>query len=236
MELLKRLAATLPLFWQDELKRIRFRRQIRKNSFLTSEPEYRILDSLIGRGDWAIDIGANVGHYTKRLSELVGPEGRVIAFEPVKETFGLLTANAELLPYPNVTLVNVAVSDRCELLGMEIPSFETGLRNYYQARLVAGETVQPNLKVLTIRIDSLGIPQKVALVKIDVEGHELGVLRGMEEILARDHPILIVETNSVEVTALLTHYGYEAEHLEGSPNWLYRQSSRENYASVSLTG
>lgn len=46
-------------------------------------------------GDWALDIGANVGHYTKRMSDLAGPEGRVIAFEPVPDTFAVLCANAQ---------------------------------------------------------------------------------------------------------------------------------------------
>ena len=72
MTLLKRVAAHLPARWQTELKRVHFGRQITQGNFFTSEPEYKLLPELISPGDWVIDIGANVGHYTKRLSELVG--------------------------------------------------------------------------------------------------------------------------------------------------------------------
>lgn len=90
--LLKRVAAGLPPLWQQELKRIHFRREIRRHTFASTEPEFRLLDSMISAGDWVMDIGANVGHYTKRLSDLVGPRGRVIAVEPVPDTFALLAA------------------------------------------------------------------------------------------------------------------------------------------------
>jgi 23S rRNA U2552 (ribose-2'-O)-methylase RlmE/FtsJ len=95
MNVLKRLAAALPASWQNDLKRAYFRRQIKKDLFTTSEPEYKNLHAFIAPGDWVIDVGANIGHYTKRLSELVGAGGRVIAVEPVPETFALLSSNVQ---------------------------------------------------------------------------------------------------------------------------------------------
>lgn len=98
MTMLKRIAARLPNRWLSELKRIHFGRQIAKGTFESSEPEYRLLPDLIAPGDWVIDIGANVGHYTKAFSERVGARGRVIAFEPVPTTFALLAANVQCFP------------------------------------------------------------------------------------------------------------------------------------------
>ena len=108
MNVLKQLACKLPATLQNDLKRIHYRRQIKKGVFVTSEPEYQRLHTLIAPGDWVIDVGAKVGHYTKRFSELVGPGGRVIAFEPVPETFALLSSNVLLFRFMNVTLMNVA--------------------------------------------------------------------------------------------------------------------------------
>src|SRR5690606_41619503 len=71
---------------QTELKRIHFSRQIKKGNFVTDEPEYKVLPNFIRKGDWVIDIGANVGHYTIQFSELVGKEGRVIAFRSEEHT------------------------------------------------------------------------------------------------------------------------------------------------------
>jgi FkbM family methyltransferase len=220
LKLLKRIAATLPPVWQNELKRIYFRRQIRRDSFITPEPEYAILSTLITSGDWVIDVGANVGHYTKRFSELVGPTGRVIAFEPVPETFALLAANLQVLPKTNVTLINAAVSDKTNLVGMSVPAFDTGLRNFYQAHL--SDAADSDLQVLTLCLNSLDLAHRITLVKIDAEGHETGVLRGMHQILIRDKPTLIVETDSREVEDSLQRIGYTPERLDGSPNVLFR--------------
>lgn len=223
--LLKRIAATMPPWWQNELKRLYFRHQIRRDTFLTSEPEYALLPSLISTGDWVIDVGANVGHYTKRLSELVGAAGRVVAFEPVPETFALLAANLQALSLVNVTLINAALSDKTSLTDMSIPSFDSGLRNFYQARL--SSSLESGLKVLTMSLDSLGIDNRIALVKIDAEGHEDWILKGMHQILHRDKPTLILETVSREMKENLEAMGYGLQRLEGSPNVLFRHKGHE---------
>ncbi len=219
MNPLKRLASRLPSSWQQELKRLQYRRQIHRDTFATTEPEFLIVDKLISAGDWVVDIGANVGHYTKKFSDLVGPQGRVIAVEPVPDTFALLAANVSLLKYRNVTLLNIAASDQTAVVGIQIPDFETGLKNYYQAAL----TTKPSeLQVMTVALDSLALNHRIRLVKIDAEGHDPVVLQGAERLLARDHPMLIVETSSPVVIEKLASLGYGSEKLPGSPNMLFR--------------
>ena len=71
-------------------------------------------------------------------------------------------------------------------------------------------------------LDSLCINQRIALVKIDVEGHESFVLAGMQRLIERDHPVLIVETGSKEVIANLKSLGYISEKLQNSPNVLFK--------------
>lgn len=220
MSLLKQIAARLPNRWQTELKRIHFARQISKGTFTTDEPEYKILPQLINTGDWIIDIGANIGHYTKRFSELVGAHGRVIAFEPVPTTFSLLSANVQLFAHPNVTLINAAVSNKLDVVGMSIPKFPTGLTNYYEAHL--SSAVDSKLSVLTIFLDQLCISQRISLIKIDAEGHESFVLSGMLSLLEKHHPILIIETGSKEIIAKLSTFGYMSERLQASPNILFK--------------
>lgn len=218
--MLKQIAARLPDRWQTGLKRIHFRRQISKGTFQTDEPEYRILHNFISPGDWVIDIGANVGHYTKRFSELVGAQGRVIAFEPVPTTFSLLSANVELFAHSNVSLINAAVSDKLDVAGISMPKLPTGLTNYYEARLSSSS--DNVLTVLTLSLDSFDIHQSIALVKIDVEGHESFVLEGMKKLIEKHHPVLIVETDSKEIIARLTSMAYISEKLPGSPNVLFK--------------
>ncbi len=227
-EILKRLASRLPIRCQQELKRLHFGRQVRQGTFLSLENEFGMLGRWASRGAWVLDIGANVGHYVSRLSEIVGVTGRVLAFEPVPQTFEILAANVALFPLKNVTLLNVAVSETTTVLRMTIPKFDTGLNNYYMAT-VTNEPAE--LSVLCLPIDSLRIPKCVKLAKIDVEGHELSVLKGMEQLLMRDHPTLIVEGDSDEVAAYLEAFGYSFEKNEGSPNRIFWHCCDRQYRS-----
>ena len=197
-----------------------YARQIRKGTFRTTEPEYGRLAEWVKEGDWALDIGANIGHYTKRLSELVGATGRVLAFEPVGTTFHLLSSNARHFAHANVTLLQAAVSDGTGVRGMKIPSFGTGLKNYYEAELT--EEGGGDVSVMTLSVDRLGLAGHVALAKIDAEGHERAVLEGMKGLLAAQRPVLIVETGDPKVVEWLKGLGYGATRLEGSPNVLFR--------------
>jgi FkbM family methyltransferase len=228
MWLLKRIVSLLPRFCQTELKRVHFRRQILRNTFESDEPEYELLPDLVSPGGWVIDVGANIGHYTKRLSDLVGPAGRVIAFEPVPETFSLLAANSLLFSVSNVTLINAALSNFSGVVGMSMPTFDTGLANFYQARLTDRfDSAHPypssdDLAVMCVSLDALGIERRISLIKIDVEGHEDLVLQGMSAIVSRDHPTLIVEAASKSIQQYLEGLGYMSERLAGSPNVLFR--------------
>jgi len=216
----KAAAGKLPHRWQQELKRLRFQRQIRRNTFVTDEPEWKAVEQWLSPGDWAIDVGANVGHYTKRLSDLIGPHGRVIAFEPVPATFELLAANVARFQHANVTLLNLAASDGTRLLGIDLPLFASGLVNYYQAALTPSASAA--MQVMTCAIDSLGLSRPVKLLKIDAEGHDAVVLKGAEALLHRDRPTLIIESVSPTVHEHLVSLGYRSERLSGSPNVVYR--------------
>jgi FkbM family methyltransferase len=219
--LVKRVAARLPRRWQQALKRLLHSFRIRTRRFETEEPEYHLLPSLVSQGDWVIDVGANVGVYTLRLSELVGPEGRVLAFEPVPSTFELLAANAAAAGAENVTLMNVAASDETRLATMEVPRLDGGLENPYMAHLIADG---PGPRVLCLAIDCLGLPGRVRLVKIDAEGHDLYVLQGMTQTLRRDSPTLIVEDSSPEIDQFLEVLGYTGLRLPHSSNRIFFDS------------
>lgn len=215
----KKLAAKLPLGWQQELKRWYFSWQLKTGNFQTDEKEFPLLESMVRPGDWVLDVGANIGHYSARLSELVGPTGRVIAFEPVPATFELLASNVARLHYSNVTVINAAASDASRSVGMSIPTLDSGLNNYYMARL-GGPAA--DLVVLALSVDSMQLPNTVRLAKIDAEGHEMSVLHGMARLIERDHPTLIIEESSSAIGVFLSRLGYAKERLPGSSNAIYR--------------
>lgn len=213
---IKALISHLPRAVQFELKRAYYLFQIRRGTFIPNEPEIAAIPSLVRPGDWTIDVGANVGYYTCQLARCVGPTGRVLAFEPIALTFELLAANVRALGTRNITLFNVAASSSAAVVGMDIPMFsETGLDNLYQARL----TGRGEHTVLCLPIDGIPIPQPIRLVKIDAEGHDLEVLKGMESLIRRDRPVLIVEAADVgDIANWLRARGYTISKAPGSSN------------------
>ena len=214
--MLLKIAARLPDSLQLELKRLRYARQIGRGDFRSPEPEYDLLPHWLAPGSVAIDVGANVGHYTLKLAGLVGPGGRVLAFEPVPTTFALLAANVQRSGSSNVTLINAAASNRAAFLNMVVPDSTPGVRNYYQAQLSDGG----DLSVLSVTIDSLNLPPSVALVKIDAEGHETAILDGMRQLIARDQPVLILERSSSQIVDSMEEAGYRCGMIDGSPNYV----------------
>lgn len=229
---LKRLARRLDPSVQQAVKRYRFARAIRRGTIPVREPEYHRLPEFVAEGDWTIDVGANIGLYTLRLSEIVKAAGRVVALEPVPPTFDLLASNCALAPHRNITLLNAAASDFDGVAAIRVPEWEPGGNlNFYEAALEPNPDPEPKSEappdnanvwnVLALRLDSLPFPAPVRFVKIDAEGHELPVLRGMARLLDRDRPTLVVEANH-EAAAFLQSLGYRAERLERSPNELWR--------------
>jgi FkbM family methyltransferase len=217
--MISQLFLLLPKNIQRELRRFRYGIQIRQKSFKSNEIEYSLLDDWINPGDWVLDIGASVGYYSLKLSGLVGKTGRVLAFEPVPSTVDLLTSNVSRAPYENITTFNVAVSYQTDLVGIVIPE-NFPREKYYRAHISSNSPTA--LSVLSISIDSLDISHPVRLAKIDVEGHEIHVLRGMENLLKRDHPILIVEGVSSEVNNYLSSLGYVGKRVGASANQVFR--------------
>jgi FkbM family methyltransferase len=202
---------------QQELRRWKIWVDLKRGKFCSPEPEFYLLPRLVHPGDWVLDIGANVGYYTMRLSELVGREGRVFAFEPIEASAEILGFMARFTPYENITIFNTAVSDKPQLLRFSIDKNQSGLPNYFTARA----TDRGQHTVFATTIDSLALPQRISFVKIDTEGCESAVLRGMEALIERDHPILSIEGDE-SLEPYLASRGYRMRSRQpGSANLLF---------------
>lgn len=217
--LLKRVAARLPPKLRRRIRKGHLHRQfLRTTDADEPEPEYHHLPEWVKPGDRAIDVGANIGQYTRKLSELVGKTGRVFAFEPVPETFEILATNMATLPLQNVTLFNAAASDRAGIVGMAMPSDASGMPNIYQAAITRDAS---GFAVFGFPLDAIQPQVRVSLVKIDAEGHEHSVLLGMRAIMERDHPVLIVECPTHETKGMLVGLGYRVRTYPKSPNVVF---------------
>lgn len=201
--------------YERMLKRLRYHWQLGRGTFRSPEPEFSHLRDWLKPGDWAIDVGANVGHYTIAMARVVGPQGHVLAFEPIPETFSLLAANIESAHLTNVTLINAAVADVGGTVGMKVPQRDKGARNYYRAFITE---IEPEYRVCMLRLDALDLRQSIALIKVDTEGYDDLAIGGMLALIECNHPRLIIESPSTATLNTLCACGYHQQRLASSPN------------------
>jgi FkbM family methyltransferase len=193
------LAALLPRFLQHRIKKWYYPRLLRR--FPESRwPGAAGARRLIRPGDHVVDAGANIGYVTMLLSRWVGPDGWVHSFEPVAETADLLTWNTKRLGLTNVRILPVALSDGPGEAVMDIPRYETGGENPYEARLrdpAAGPGPGRAVNVFRETLDAVlgrDLP-RVTFVKMDVEGHEGAALRGATSLIETAHPAFLIEVS-----------------------------------------
>jgi len=158
-----------------------------------SDGEAELFKQVIRTGDAVLDVGANIGAHTVLFARLAGEHGSVWAFEPQRIPFQTLCANMALNNISNAKCFNLAVGERPDTI--HVPDIDPrqhenfgglGLGNYQQ-----GDPVR------VVRLDDMDIAQ-CRFIKIDVEGMELGVLRGATALLERLRPALYVENNRKE--------------------------------------
>lgn len=156
-------------------------------------------------GGAIVDVGAHIGNHTLFFGKIMG--ARVHSFEPNPPSFSELTRNLRLNGLRgNVTAYPWAVGDSDTTAEVFMPD---GATNTGMAQVEYGKGEIP-----AKRLDDVVGNEKVGLIKVDVEGNELSVLKGAERILERDHPLLYVEVGndeerSQEVHRFLAKFGYK---------------------------
>ena len=231
---LKSLIITyLPLPLLNALKRVHYLRMLKRFTE-AEEQDLTVAKRLVRSGDYAVDVGANVGCYTKVLSEVVGPRGLIVSLEPIPETFAILDYCVKKLGLTNVQTHNCAASDKTGAMSMVVPRYEAGGYNYYQAKLVATEDSRSanqkdgmrqeysNIPIRTLDEVLENINHPVAFIKCDVEGHELAVLFGSRKIIERWMPAWLIEVSgdpdAKESPAAML---FELLHKAGYEAWWY---------------
>lgn len=185
------------------------------------------LEKLVKPGDVVLDIGANVGAHTLGLARSVGPGGRVYAFEPADFAFAKLQRNLALNPELDartrahqILLSATAADPSQEQIYASWPlEQDDSVHPKHRGRLVT--TRNATVDTLDRFAEREGV-DRLHLIKIDVDGHELPVLRGGLGLLERFRPVLLMEMSPyvhaeehnsfAALVALLRDAGYSLQH------------------------
>ncbi len=155
----------------------------------------RKIQELVQPGSTAVDIGAHIRYHTLLLAKQVGPTGRVIAFEPLPENFEVLEENVRLNGYHNVLPENKAVVDRSGRVALAQNSNDLLTST---ASVVSGAGIEVEAVSLDDYFADSPGHDRVAFIKIDIEGSEVPALSGMAGVLKNDRPFLIVEAHGFD--------------------------------------
>lgn len=211
----------------------------------------RLYPPLIRQGDLIVEVGGHIGYISTYFAKLTGPEGRVLVFEPGPNNLPYIRKN--IAAYANITLIDKAAADFVGTAHLHVETFsgqnnslldhnrilEANLR-HAGLRDVPAYVVEVPCTTVDSALAEAGLPAP-SFVKIDVEGAELSVLRGMAVTLRHDDVALMVEVTEDHalVYGLLKDHGYslfddtkmpivDARTIDGNVFCLRKNSPRAN--------
>lgn len=174
-----------------------------------------------------LDIGANIGNHTIAFSKYAK---KVYAFEPNKKVFEVLNLNTK--HFKNVEIFNYGASNKKQSIVANIPKLNCGAGSVLDEAKAKNKNNFMNMSFNLVALDKLKKIQshKIGLVKIDVEGHELEALKGMQQILKNHKPIVLFEQNrgifngTSDVINFLRSVGYDNLYeLKKADDWILKR-------------
>ena len=177
------------------------------------------LPQLLGKGDVAIDIGANLGYYTRPMADIVGAGGEVYAVEPVPVIFSVLERNVR--GRRNVHLLNYALgAEECEVAMAKVSVAQVGYfgtgRNFISEGSLSKDAVRFTAQMKR-GSELFSALERIDFIKCDIEGYERIVMPEMRALIERHHPRVLIETDGdtrSHIIEMFEQMGYRAYMLE----------------------
>jgi len=199
-----------------------------------TEPELIAwFQSIVQPGDTWLDVGANYGYTSLALCNGVGTHGRVFAFEPMLRTAGHLATTRYVNHLDQLTVVPMALSDVTDITAIQVSIWKSMAQPAGPGTNVKlEEGVKETIYCLALDIlwsRLCGGEETVSGIKIDVEGAEMAVLKGMKNVLAKHKPKLVIEVHRSrgvrleDVTREIANAGYSP-----TPHLIIGQTDRED--------
>jgi len=165
----------------------------------------KFLINHLQKGHHFIDVGGHLGFFSLLASHLVGESGRVFGFEASSQMFDYYNKN--VAKHQNIEAHHKAISDfNGEIQFFEYPilysEYNTTINDQYKDENWSKNNIAINVKVPSLKLDDFILEKKIAIdfIKIDVEGGELKVLSGLDNVLISQSPVIIMEYLKKEAT------------------------------------
>lgn len=181
----------------------------------------QVFEAVLRPGDHVLDIGANIGRMSLLASRLVGPQGRVLAYEPSPVVVASLYKNIFFNRCENIAVRNYAVSDADGVLSFHMPlDTNSGLGSFRD--IDTGDSLTIEVPIHQLDGES-GLPEALRLMKIDTEGADIRVLRGAQALIRRCRPVIVMEFSPRWIA-----------QLGDSPDWLAGFMAEQGYSLYRL--
>lgn len=175
----------------------------------------QLITSTLKPGGTFVDIGAHVGYCTLIAAQAVGPSGRVLAAEPNPGSVAKVQAHLKKNKFTNVILESTAMGDSTQPVTLFLDSgSNSGLASLSKENVKCDK----GFAVPCNRLDDLVVKHgltAIDLIKVDVEGAELSVLKGMAEVLRRFRPVVVIELEPDLLKSFAVSTDDVVEHLAG---------------------
>lgn len=166
------------------------------------KPELDFARRTIKPGQNVIDIGANIGVFAITMASLVGPQGKVYAFEPQEREARLMVQSlAENRFTDRVVFERAAISDqrgRGQLVSAAQTINAGGAYLSNNSEYLPAGHERNDVELITL--DTYHFKRPISFIKIDVEGAELLALRGGTQLLKEDHPVILSELHPAQLS------------------------------------
>jgi len=153
-----------------------------------NEPEMRLLKYLIGKESHVIDIGGNMGIYSYYMSKFCS---KIEIFEPIPSCFKAL--NSWSHKKEGINVHNIGLSNRSGTAELLIPVDQNGVEHDSSASLENHDFTNARSESISLHTLDSYVFQNINFIKIDVEGHEFGVLNGSQETINSSKPAMLIE-------------------------------------------
>lgn len=219
-----------------EVRRQKLRWRLRPENFLDRqillrgafEPKTtRLVRRFVRPGMRVLDVGANIGYFSTIIASLVGPDGKVWAFEPTDAYRQRLAWHLEANGLAGrVKVLDYGLSDRQQSLEIAMEESTASLH----PTTAGGDRQTVQLRRLDDVAGELGI-DRIDFVKVDIDGHEPYFLAGARQTILKHQPVMVMEFNQASLDAASSDVRKLYEELVGMGYQLYSEKSGQPYPS-----